>query len=180
MNKEQKTATIEELKGTFANNNFFYIADSSSMTVADISKFRRACFEKGVTVKVYKNTLIQKALESFEEDKGYAPLYDVLKGQSTLIVSETANLPAKILEEFRKGDKSDNPKPALKAAYIDSDVYVGDDQIKSLASLKSKEDLIGDVMLLLQSPIKNVLGSLQSGGNTLSGLLKALEERGDQ
>ena len=103
-----------------------------------------------------------------------------MKGQSTLIFSETANLPAKILKEFRKGDKSDNPKPALKAAYIDTDVYVGDDQIKPLAALKSKEDLIGDVMLLLQSPIKNVVGSLQSGGNTLSGLLKALEERGDQ
>lgn len=179
MNKEQKTATIEELKEKFANNNFFYIADSSAMTVAKISDFRRACFEKGVSVKVYKNTLVQKALESFEGDQ-YAPLYDVLKGQSTLIFSETANLPAKIIKEFRKDDKSDNPKPALKAAYIDSDVYVGDDQIKPLSELKSKEDLIGDVILLLQSPIKNVIGSLQSGGNTLSGLLKALEERGDQ
>ena len=180
MNKEQKTATIEELKDRFANNNFFYIADSSYMTVGKISDFRRACYEKGVSVKVYKNTLVKKALESFEGDKGYAPLYDSLKGQSTFIFSETANLPAKILKEFRKGDKSDNPKPALKAAYIDSDVFVGDDQIKTLAELKSKEDLIGDVILLLQSPIKNVIGSLQSGGNTISGLLKALEERGEQ
>lgn len=180
MNKEQKTATIEELKDRFANNNFFYVADSSSMNVADISAFRRKCFEKGVSVKVYKNTLVKKALESFGEEKGYAPLYDVLKGQSTLIFSETANLPAKILKDFRDGDKSDNPKPALKAAYIDSDVYVGDDQIKPLAELKSKEDLIGDVIMLLQSPVKNVVGSLQSAGNTLSGLLKALEERGDK
>ncbi len=177
MTKDQKTATIEELKDKFANNNFFYIADSSSMTVADISDFRRKCFEKGVSVKVYKNTLIQKALETFEDSKGYAPLYDVLKGQSTLIFSETANLPAKILKDFRTKDVE---KPALKAAYIDSDVYVGDDQIQPLADLKSKEDLIGDVILLLQSPIKNVIGSLQSGGNTLSGLLKALEERGDK
>ncbi len=179
MNKEQKTAMIEELKDKFANNNFFYIADSSSMTVADISDFRRACFEKGVSVKVYKNTLIKKALESFGEDKGYAPIYDVLKGQSTLIFAETANLPAKIIKEFRKDDKSDNPKPALKAAYIDSDVFVGDDQVKPLSELKSKEDLIGDIILLLESPIKNVIGSLQSGGNTISGLLKALEERGE-
>ncbi len=180
MTRDQKTNTIEELKEKFSNNNFFYVADSSAMTVAKINDFRRACYDKDITVKVYKNTLIQKALESFGEEKGFAPLYDTLKGQSTLLFSETANLPAKVLEEFRKGDKSDNPKPALKAAYIDSDVYVGDDQIKSLASLKSKEDLIGDVMLLLQSPIKNVVGSLQSGGNTISGLLKALEERGDK
>lgn len=157
MNKEQKTATIEELKDKFANNNFFYVADSAGMTVEEISNFRRACFEKGVAVKVYKNTLIKKALESFEGDS-YTPVYDVLKGQSTLIFSETANLPAKILKEFRKDDKSDNPKPTLKAAYIDSDVYVGDEQIKPLSELKSKEDLIGDVILLLQSPIKTLLG----------------------
>ncbi len=177
MNKELKTATIEELKEKFENNNFFYIADSSSMTVADISDFRRLCFQKGVNVKVYKNTLIKKALESFDENKGYAPLYDVLKGQSTILFAETAaNLPAKVLKEFR-GDKGE--KPVLKAAYVDTDVYVGDDQIKPLAELKSKEDLLGEVVVLLQSPIKNLVGALQSGGNTLSGLLKALEDRGE-
>ncbi len=180
MTRDQKTMSIEELKDKFSNNNFFYIADASSMTVAKINDFRRLCFDKGIAVKVYKNTLVKKALESFDEEKGYAALYDSLKGQTTLLFSETANLPAKVLEEFRKDDKSDDPKPALKAAYIESDVFVGDDQIKALASLKSKEDLIGDVMLLLQSPIKNVIGSLQSGGGTISGLLKALEERGDK
>lgn len=180
MNKVEKTAVIEELKDRFENNNFFYIADSSAMSVEKINAFRRLCFEKGVSVKVYKNTLIKKALESFGEDKGYAPVLDVLKGPTTLLFAETANLPAKLLKEFRKDDRSEKPKPALKAAYVDTDVYVGDHQITPLTELKSKEDLIGDVLLLLQSPAKSVIGALQSGGNTLTGLLKALEERGDQ
>ncbi len=175
MNKAQKAITIDELKEQFANNQFFYIADSSAMTVKDINQLRRICFEKGVSMKVYKNTLIKKALEENAEEKGYEPIYDVLKGQSTLFFSETANLPAKILKDFRDDKKIE--RPVLKAAYIDTDVFVGDDQIKPLTELKSKEDLLGEVIVLLQSPIKNVMGALQSGGNTVSGLLKALEER---
>ncbi len=175
MNKEQKTAQIEELKERFSNTNFFYVADSSSMTVEEINNFRRLCFEKGVQVKAYKNTLIQKALEQLGGDKGYEGVFPVLKGQSTLLFAETAaNLPAKVLKEFREGAAE---KPALKAAYVDTDVYVGDDQIKTLSELKSKEDLIGEIVLLLESPMKNLVSSLQYGGNTISGLLKALEDR---
>jgi len=173
MTRADKSSAIESLKQDFENNKFFYIADSSSMSVADINRLRRMCFEKGVQVKVAKNTLVKKALESFPEDAGYAPLYEALKGPSTIMYSETASVPAKVIKEFRGKEE----RPILKAAYIDTDVFFGDDQLDALKSLKSKEDLIGDIILLLQSPIKNVVGSLQSGGNTISGLLKALEER---
>ena len=175
MTRAEKNATIENLKEVFENNQFFYLTDASTLTVEEVNNFRRACFEKGVEMKVVKNTLAQKALESFPEEKNYESLYQVLKGPTAILVTDVANAPAKLLKEFRKK----HPKPELKAAYIDTDVYLGDDQIDSLATLKSKEDLIGDVILLLQSPIKNVLGSLQSGGTTIMGLLKALEERGE-
>ena len=175
MTRTEKTAAIEELKEEFGANSFFYLADASTLTVEEVNNFRRLCFEKGVKMKVIKNTLAKKALESFDADKGFEGLYESLKGPTAVLFTDTANLPAKVLKEFRETHE----RPLLKAAYIDSDIYLGDDQIKPLASLKSKEDLIGDVLVLLQSPIKNVLGSLQSGGSTLSGLLKALEERGE-
>lgn len=175
MTRAEKTASIEELKQKFEELNFFYITDASTLTVEQINKFRGLCFEKDVEMKVVKNTLVRKALESFPEEKNYAGLYDSLKGPTALLFTKTANAPAKLLKSFRE----DHDKPVLKAAYIDADVFVGDDEIKALAALKSKEELIGDVITLLQSPVKNVLGSLQSGGNTLSGLLKALEERGE-
>ena len=173
MTRADKTEAIESLKETFANNQFFYLTDSSAMTVEKINALRKLCFEKGVSIKVVKNTLARKALESFPAEAGYEKLYESLKGPTTLMFAEQASTPAKVIDEFRKGEE----KPILKAAYIDSEVFIGDDQLSELKSLKSKEDLIGDVILLLQSPIKNVLGSLNSGGNTISGLLKALEER---
>ncbi len=173
MTRTDKVAAIEELKETFSNNQFFYLADSSAMTVEQINKLRRLCFEKGVKIKVVKNTLAIKALESFPEDKGYIGLFESLKGPTTLMYAEQASTPAKVISEFRKSGE----RPMLKAAYIDTDVFVGDDQLSALKSLKSKEDLIGEVILLLESPIKSVLGSLQSGGSTISGLLKALESR---
>lgn len=175
MTRTDKVAAIEELKETFSNNQFFYLTDSSSMTVEQINKLRRLCFEKGVKLKVIKNTLAKKALESFPEEKGFEGLYDALKGPTTLMVAEQASIPAKVIDEFR-GDKD---KPVLKAAYIDTDVFLGDDNLKALTALKSKEDLIGEVILLLESPMKSVLGSLQSGGSTISGLLKALESRAE-
>ena len=175
MTREDKTAAIAELTETFSNNQFFYLADSSAMTVEQINALRRLCFEKGVKVKVIKNTLAIKALESLPVENGYSELFDALKGPTTLMYSEVANVPAKVIDEFRgKGEK-----PVLKAAYIDKDVFLGDDQLDTLKSLKSKEDLIGEIILLLESPIKNVMGSLSSGGNTISGLLKALEERAE-
>ncbi len=174
MTRTEKEQAIELLKDKFAKNQFFYITDASALTVEQISNLRRKCFEKGVEVQVVKNTLARKALESAGEEMNYSGLYESLKGPTTIFFSETANLPAKIIKEYRK--KHD--KPVLKAAYIDSDVFEGDDTLESLASLKSKEELIGEVIVLLQSPIKNVVGALNSGGNKLAGLVKALQERG--
>ena len=174
MTKAEKYTAVEVLKEKFEKSNFFYITDSSTMTVEEVNNLRRKFYESGVEMQVVKNTLAKKALESIS-DPGYENLYDALKGPTAILFTETANLPAKVIKEFR-GAKGE--RPIVKAAYIDSSIFVGDDQLGALASLKSKEELIGEVIGLLQSPIKNVLGSLQSGGNTLSGLLKALEQRG--
>lgn len=175
MNKNDKTQLIEELKEKFDSAQYFYIADSSTLTVGEVNKLRALCYEKGVEMKVVKNTLAKKALESFGEERNFEQLNEALKGPSTLFFSEVGNSPAKLIKEYRES----SDRPILKAAYIDSDIYLGDDQLESLAALKSKEELIGDVIVLLQSPIKNVLGSLQSGQNTISGLLKALENRAE-
>jgi large subunit ribosomal protein L10 len=173
MTRAEKSTAIEVLKEKFNNNSFFYITDSSELTVAQINQLRGLCYEKGVELKVVKNTLAQKAMESFPEERGFADLYGSLKGPSAIMFAETANVPAKIIEEFRKKNK----KPILKAAYIDSDIYVGDDELTNLASLKSKEELLGEIIMLLESPIKSVLASLESGGSTISGLLSTLEDR---
>jgi large subunit ribosomal protein L10 len=171
MTREEKQQVLEELAAQIAGINSFYITDASTLDVATINKFRRLCFEKGVTFKVVKNTLLKKALESCEGN--YEGLYDVLAGPTSLMFAESASMPAKVLKEFREGAE----KPILKAAYIDSDIYLGDDKIKELATLKSKEDLLADVILLLQSPAMNVISGLKSGGSNLSGILKTLSER---
>jgi large subunit ribosomal protein L10 len=176
MTRSEKTAAIEALKDKLSNIDFFYLADSSTLTVEQVNTFRGMCFEKGIEMKVMKNTLIKKALESAPEEKNYQKLYEALKGHTALLFTETANAPAKVIKEFRK----DGEKPKLKAAYIESDVFLGDEKLEELSKLKSNEDLIGDVITLLQSPAKNVISALQSSGSTLSGLLKALEERGEQ
>ena len=174
MTRSEKVAVVEELKEKFENSSSFYVTDSSTLTVAEVNVLRGQCFEKGVELRVVKNTLVKKALEALPEDKNYAELYDSLKGPTALMFCETANLPAKLIEEFRKTHE----KPVLKAAYIDASVYVGDDQVKSLAALKSKEELVGEIVGLLQSPAKNVISALKSGGSTIAGILKTLEERG--
>ena len=176
MTRSEKTAAIAELEEKFSNNTFFYLTDSSTLSVEQINKLRGMFFEQGIEMKVVKNTLAKKALEAAPAEKGYADLYDSLKGPTAVLFSTVANAPARIIEEFRG---KDGERPILKAAYIDSSVYVGDDQLKALASLKSKEELLGEVIGLLQSPAKNVISALKSGGSTLSGLLKALEERGE-
>lgn len=175
MTRAEKAAAIEELKAKFNETSFFYLTDSSTLTVAEINDFRRKCFEKDIQVKVVKNTLAIKALEAGDEEKNYKEVLDLLKGPTAILFTETANLPAKVLKEFRETKE----RPLLKGAYIDTSVYVGDDQIEILSKLKSKEDLIGEVITLLQSPAKNVISALKSGGQTISGLLKALEERGE-
>jgi large subunit ribosomal protein L10 len=173
MTKAEKTQVIDNLSEKFASSEYFYLTDFISLSVEQVNKFRRLCFENEVEFKVVKNTLIKKALEKHAEEKGYEALYEVLKGSTAIMFAESGNLPAKLISEFRKS----NEKPLIKAAYIDSAIYVGDEQLDTLKSIKSKEELVGDIILLLQSPVKNVIGSLKSGGNTLSGLLKALEER---
>ena len=175
MNKVEKQQIIEDLAIKIKENDSFYITDAAGLTVEQTNAFRRICFEKGVEYKVYKNTLIQKALESLEVD--CVPFTDggVFKGFSGIIFSkETANLPAKIIKEFRAGG---NEKPLLKGASIETSLYVGDDQLDSLSKLKSKVELIGEVIGLLQSPAKNVISALTSGGNKLAGILKTLSEK---
>ena len=174
MTREQKREVVEMLKKRLDQTDFFYIADASTMTVEEVNTFRRRCFEKNVEMRVVKNTLLRKALETYE-DKNYEELYETLSGPTAVLFTDTANVPAKVIKAFR----DDHDRPILKAAYIETAVYIGDDKVKALSELKSKEDLLGDVILLLQSPIKNVMSSLNSGGQTISGLLKALEERGD-
>lgn len=174
MTKAEKTATIEALKEKFENNQFFYITDSSTLTVEQVNKLRKLCFDRGIEMKVVKNTLARKALESFPAEKQYEGLYESLKGPTALMFTESANAPARVIKEFREAK---NEKPALKAAYIDTAVFIGDDQLDALSKLKSKEELLGELIGLLQSPASNLVGALASGGTTIMNLLKALEER---
>jgi len=171
MTREQKRQVVADLTEKLNNSDNFYLTDASTLTVEQVNKFRELCYNKEVEYKVYKNTLIKKAMEAAEAD--YEEIYDALVGPSSIMFCEVANVPARALKEFRENFD----KPVLKAAYIDTDVIKGDDQIEALSKLKSKEELVGEVIGLLQSPIKNVLGALQSGGNTIAGLVKALEER---
>ena len=175
MTRAEKTAVIEELKSKFESSQFFYVADSSALPVEKINNLRGLFYEKGIEMRVVKNTLVKKALESFGEEKNYAPLYDTLAGPTSIIFSDVANAPARVIKDFRKDDE----RPLIKSAYIDSAVFVGDDQIDALATLKSKEELLGEIVTLLQSPIQNLVGALNSGQNKVTGLLKALEERGE-
>jgi large subunit ribosomal protein L10 len=174
MTKDDKVAAIAELKEELLGTPFFYLADSSTMTVAKINKFRRLAFEKGISVKVAKNTLIQKALEGQPDSKGYSALFDTLHGPTTILVSPNPKAPALLLEEFRKTDD----RPLLKAAYIDSSVFVGDDQLVALTKLKSKEEMIGVVIGMLQSPGRRLAGQLTATGSKIAGIVKTLEERG--
>lgn len=173
MKKTDKGLLIQELKEKFENHEYFYIADSSNLSVEKINAFRQACYDKDIEVKVVKNTLAIKALESFGPEKNYAPLMDVLKGPTTLMFTGVSNSPAKVIKDFRKKDD----RPFIKAAYIDSGIFLGDDQIDALVALKSKDELLGEIITLLQSPAKNVISALQSGGNKLAGIVQALEER---
>jgi large subunit ribosomal protein L10 len=171
MDKATKKVAIAELTERFSKATNFYLADASHLNVEQINKLRRLCFKQGVEFKVAKNTLIRKALESI--GTGYDGLFEALQGPTSVMFSETGSIPAKVIKEFRKaGDK-----PKLKAAYIDSAIYLGDTSLDELAKLKTKHELIGEIIGLLQSPAKNVIGALQSGGHKLSGILKTLEDR---
>ena len=173
MNKDQKNEVIEALKEKFNQYNNFYVTNTEALTVSQIGKLRRICFNKNVEMKVAKNTLIRKALESINAER-YAGMFDSLNGVTALMFSENPKEPALIISTFRTEGKTE--KPVLKAAYIDSDVFVGNDQLETLKTLKSKQDLIGEIIGLLQSPAKNVISGLNAGGK-LASLVKALEER---
>jgi len=171
MTREEKAQVIENLTATLSENNTIYLADISGLNASITSNLRRACFKADVKLSVVKNTLLSKAMEKSDKDFGELP--STLKGNTSLMFAEVSNAPAKIIKNFRK--KSD--KPLLKGAFIEEAIYVGDDQLDTLVSIKSKEELIGDIIGLLQSPAKNVILALQSGGNKLSGILKTLSDK---
>lgn len=174
MTREEKAIIIDKLAEKFANNTHFYITDASGFTVAQVNNFRRMCFKNGVEYGVYKNTLIRKALEK-QEGSDFSQMFDALHGFSGVIFSkEVGNTPAKVIREFRLKMEG---KPVLKGASIDSSIYLGDENLNMLSELKSKNELIGEVIGLLQSPAKNVISALLSGKHTVAGLVKALEER---
>lgn len=171
MTREEKSQVIQDLTATLADTNTIYLADISGLDALTTSNLRRACFKANVKLAVVKNTLLSKAME--QSDKEFGELQEILKGNTSLMIAEAGNAPAKVIKEFRK--KSD--KPLLKGAYVEEAIYVGDDQLEALVNIKSREELIGDVIGLLQSPAKNVISALQSGGGKLSGILKTLSEK---
>lgn len=172
MTKEQKALYIDELAQELTAANNFYLADTSELTVETINQLRRKCFQSNIRLKVVKNTLLQKAMLRVE-GVDYGQLPDVLAGPTSIMFCDTANMPARVIKEFRK--KSD--KPLLKGAYVGEAVFIGDNQLEALSTLKSKEELIGDVIGLLQSPAKNVISALKGQGAKIAGILKTLEER---
>lgn len=171
MTREEKSQVIEDLTARLAENSNIYLADISGLDADATSKLRRACFKAGVKLAVVKNTLLSKAMEASDREFGELP--ETLKGNTSMLLSEVGNAPAKVIKEFRK--KSE--KPFLKGAFVEETIFVGDDQLDALVNIKSKEELIGEIIGLLQSPAKNVISALQSGGGKLSGILKTLSQR---
>ena len=171
MTREEKSQVIEALTAELAQSSNFYLTDLSGLNAVMTSNLRRACFKANVKLSVVKNTLLEKAMEASEKDFGELP--STLKGNTSVMYSETGNAPAKVIKAFRK--KSE--KPFLKGAYIEEAIYVGDNQLESLVNVKSKDELIGDIIGLLQSPAKNVVSALQSSGGKLSGILKTLSQK---
>ncbi|MFT6815207.1 MAG: large subunit ribosomal protein L10 [Sphingobacteriales bacterium] len=171
MTKEEKIQEVQSLNEQLKGSACFYLTDTSALSVEQVSKIRRECFDQGVQLRVAKNTLLKRALMDMDGD--FAEMWDSLKGPTSIMFSNTGNLPARVIKELRKKF----PKPILKAAYIEESIYLGDESLEMLVNLKSKEELIAEIIALLQSPAKNVVSALQSGGNKLSGLVKALGER---
>ncbi|APG60060.1 50S ribosomal protein L10 [Christiangramia salexigens] len=173
MTREEKSQVIEDLTAQLAGFPTIYLADISGLDAGSTSNLRRACFKADVKLSVVKNTLLAKAMEAAEKDFGELPT--VLKGNTSIMLSETGNAPAKVIKEFRK--KSE--KPLLKGAFVAEAIYVGDDYLETLVNIKSKEEVIGDIVGLLQSPAKNVVSALKSSGGKLAGILKTLSEKED-
>lgn len=171
MTREEKSKVIEDLTAQLANNNVVYLADISELNAEATSNLRSACFKSGIKLSVVKNTLLAKAMEASGNDYGDLP--NVLKGNTSLMIAENGNAPAKVIKDFRK--KSD--KPILKGAYIHQAIFIGDNQLDALIALKSKEEVIGEIIGILQSPAKNVISALKSGGGKIAGIVKTLSER---
>jgi large subunit ribosomal protein L10 len=172
MTREEKARYIDELTAELTASNIFYLADTAELTVEVVNNLRRRCFQSNIRMKVVKNTLLQKAMDRVD-GKDFGNLGETLSGATSIMFSEVGNLPAKLIQEFRKK----NEKPVLKGAYIDEAVFIGDNQLDTLANLKSRDELIGDIIGLLQSPVKNVVSGLTGAGSKIAGILKTLEER---
>jgi large subunit ribosomal protein L10 len=171
MRREEKNAIIDDLAQKLQQYNHFYLADISNLNAEKTSLLRRKCFEKDVKLVVVKNTLFRKALEKSQRDFG--DIFDILKDSTSIMFCETANVPAKLIKEFRRT----SDKPVLKAAFVEESLYIGDEQVDVLSALKSKNELIADIIYLLQSPAKKVVSQLQTGGSILAGVVKTLSEK---
>lgn len=171
MKKEEKDLLINSLEAVLADNAHIYLTDISGLNAETTSNLRRVAFKNGIKLVVVKNSLLKKAME--KSNKDFGPLFEVLKGGTALMLSDVGNAPAKMIRDFRK--KSD--KPSLKGAYVEESIYIGDNELEMLVNIKSKNELIGELIGLLQSPAKNVISALQSGGNILAGVVKTLSER---
>jgi len=173
MTREEKSQVIEDLTAKLTEGTTIYLADISGLNALQTSNLRRACFKANIKLAVVKNSLLEKAMEKSDKDFGELP--STLKGNTSIMMSDTGNAPAKLIKEFQKKSKSD--KPLLKGAYVEEAIFVGEDQLNILVNIKSKEELIGEIITILQSPAKNVVSALQSGGQKLSGILKTLSEK---
>lgn len=171
MTREEKAQVIEQLKDTLASSSTIYLADISGLNASATADLRRACFKADISLSVVKNTLLEKAMEA--SDRDFSDLATVLKGETSIMIAQTGNAPAKLIKTFRKNTK----RPLLKGAFVEESVYIGDDYLDALVSIKSKEEVIADVIALLQSPAKNVISGLKSGGGKLAGIVKTLSER---
>ena len=175
MKKEDKSAIIKQLESTLSEYAHFYLTDIGGLNAAQTTDLRRICYKEDIKLLVVKNTLLQKALDSSAVD--FSELYGSLKGETSLMLSNTANMPAKVISDFSKQKSNKLKKPILKAAYVEESFYIGESNLEALINVKSKNVLIGELIGLLQSPAKNVISALQSGGTTIHGVLKTLSER---
>jgi len=171
MKREEKYQIIESLTEKLKSREVVYLTDTSGLNVETINRLRRLCFKRNVTMEVVKNTLLRKAMEA--SPRNFEPLFGALKGATSVLLAEDANTPARLIKEFRKTSS----KPILKGAYVQESFFLGDDQLDTLVNLKSKEELVGDLIGLLQSPARNVISALQSGGSKIAGVLKTLSEK---
>ncbi len=175
MKREEKNAVIDQLKEQINNSKHFYIADIGGLNAAETSALRRLCFQDSIGLSVAKNTLLREAMAKAEGD--FEELYSILSGPTSIMFTETGNVPAKLIKDFLKKNKKG--KPILKGAFVEESVYIGEDQLDALIAVKSKEELVADLIALLQSPMRNLMSSLDSGKNILAGVVKTLSEKGN-